>query len=86
MTHHIIYGGPAALASALVGYLEDESVTVQWTPPSEDRSIPGAGETIGLEIAASGSTSAMRAAIAKFEAKFGDLAQVEFEPGEDTDH
>jgi hypothetical protein len=65
VTLTIRYRGPAARAGALVTALEREGVSVDWTPPQEQRGVGADATAVALSLVASGAYDAIKAAVAK---------------------
>jgi hypothetical protein len=71
-TRQITYEGPAALAYRLVQCLNDEGVTADWTPPVDALGDDLVGdESVLVNIAASGSSNAVKEGVRKFQQRHG---------------
>lgn len=83
-THHLTYEGPPRGANAFAQMLRDEGLTVDWQRPDETRTadlvqdvviyfaIRASDDIVDLAV-----TTAVRAAIAKFRARFPGKARID---------
>jgi hypothetical protein len=81
-TRRVTYTGPASRASFLVQLLEEEGVTVDWTPPLEKKDFGSAFEAVVVGLITTGSAAAIKAAVAAFRQHQAD-AKVEIEDEDD---
>jgi hypothetical protein len=59
-----------APSSALVQFLEEQGVRVEWTRPEEDRSLGGDVNEVVVQIVATGGVVAIAAGVKKFRDMF----------------
>jgi hypothetical protein len=90
-TRTIIYRGKPPWHTALVQFLEEEGVGVEWSPPAEEepRGIGADVHQVVVSLVSTGTAAAIAAAIRKFR-NYGprDKGKVEVEgdpPGEEDD-
>ena len=69
VTRSIQYTGDPAEASILVQVLQDEGVSVEWTPPTEHQGIGADADQVIVQLTASGAIAAITAAATKFRAR-----------------
>jgi hypothetical protein len=93
VTRTIIYRGAPPWHTALVQFLKEEGVRVEWSPPAEEepRGLGADVHQVVVSLVSTGTAAAIAAAIRKFR-NFGprDKGKVEVEPageqdGQDTD-
>lgn len=70
VTRTITYHGDAARCGALVQMLEQEGVTVQWTPPQERRGLGADINEVVVSLVSSGTLLAITAGVRKFRERF----------------
>jgi hypothetical protein len=75
ITRRITYRGNPAFASMLVQMLEQESVTVKWEPPREERGMAELAPEVTIHMAATGDATAIGAAAAKFRKHMNGRAE-----------
>ena len=91
VTRTIVYRGKPPWHTALAQFLEEEGVSVQWSPPAEEegRGLGADVHQVVVSIVSTGTVAAITAAVRRFR-KFGprDKGKVEVEgepPGEEDD-
>jgi hypothetical protein len=75
-TTHLTYEGPPPYVGALAQMLEEEGVTVEYTPPHETRDLSSALAIVAVVLTATGSARDIAAGIQRFRERFGSRAQV----------
>ena len=81
VTRSIQYTGDPARAGMLVQMLQDEGVSVEWTPPHERRGPGQDAVDVIVQMTAAGGIYAINAAVTKFRARVKHAqADVEGEP------
>jgi hypothetical protein len=83
VTRVVRYQGDAARVSALVQMLEQEGVSVKWTPPHEQRGLGADLNEVAVNLVSTGTAVAIGAAVHRFLKRF-PKAKVEVE-GDDGD-
>jgi hypothetical protein len=95
VTRTIVYRGAPPWHTALVQFLQEEGVQVEWTPPAEEepRGLGADVHQIVLSLITTGTTAAIAAAVQRFrnygpKDKDKGKVEVEGEPlgGEDPGH
>jgi hypothetical protein len=84
MTRRVTYRGNPAFASMLVQMLEQESVTVKWEPPREERGMAEIAPEVTIQMAATGDATAIAAA-AKFRKHMNGRAEATVDKDEMDD-
>jgi hypothetical protein len=69
VTRSIQYTGDPAEASTLVQVLQDEGISVEWTPPKEHQGIGTDADQVIVQLTAVGGIAAITAAVTKFRAR-----------------
>jgi hypothetical protein len=85
-TRRVTYRGNPAFASMLVQMLADEGATVRWDRPPERRGVGEMAPEVIVQMAATGSVTAIATAVAKFRKHMqGRVVEVTIEDDEQDD-
>jgi hypothetical protein len=84
-TRRVTYRGNPAFASMLVQMLEQESATVKWEQPLEQRGMGAGTQEVIVQMVATGGVTDIAAAIAKFRKHMQGRAEATVENAE-LDH
>ena len=85
-TRRVTYRGNPAFATMLVQMLADEGATVQWDRPPERRGMGDMAQEVIVQLAATGSVTAIATAVAKFRKHMqGRVVEVTIEDHEQDD-
>jgi len=84
-TRRVTYRGNPAFASMLVQMLQQESVTVRWERPFEQRGMGEMAQEVIVQMVATGSVTAIAAAVAKFRKHMNGRAEATVENDEMDD-
>ena len=84
-TRRVTYRGNPAFASMLVQMLQQESVTVRWERPFEQRGMGEMAQEVIVQMVATGSVTAISAAVAKFRKHMNGRAEATVENDEMDD-
>jgi hypothetical protein len=76
-TVRLTYRGGAPFVGALAQMLEEQGVSVQYTPPVETRDMTGALAIVAVVLSVTGNIHDIAATVQKFRQKFGAHAQIE---------
>jgi hypothetical protein len=85
-THQLVYTGPAAFASALVQMLQEQGVTVDWTPPEERRGLGHDAHDIVVNLVATGVWVSVFKGVSVFRDRFKGRGRVDVDPPEKGRH
>jgi hypothetical protein len=78
-TRRVTYRGNPAFASMLVQMFEQESVTVNWERPLEQRGMPEMAQEVIVPMVATGGVTAIAATVAKFRKHMNGRAEATVE-------
>jgi hypothetical protein len=76
-TVRLTYRGGVRGVSMLAQMLEEQGVSVQYTPPRETRDMTKAAAIVVVVLSATGNIHDIAAAVQRFRQKFGSDAQIE---------
>ena len=76
-TVRLTYRGGVRGVSMLAQMLEEQGVSVRYTPPRETRDMTEAAAIVAVVLSATGNIHNIAAAVQRFRQKFGSDAQIE---------
>lgn len=74
------YTGSPAIAGRFAQMLQDEGLTVEWEPPTEQRGMGDMSQQVKVELAVAGTTVLAKAAWARIKPRLRRGEHVEVQP------